>query len=607
MENDELAQHLDALKREDCYRVDAVLKQSAHETTQRVFFVGENGAETGPYIRKFIQQTPGMGVAYEHIFAAQQQGRRFKHLPNILECYSRDSLLVVVMEYVRGETLQDAVYRMDPSVELATNIFPQLCDAVGELHEEFDPAIIHRDLKPSNIILSDGGLAIIDFGIAREFKSDSDSDTSHFGTRGFAPPEQFGFGQTTVRSDIYSLGMVLYYCLTETIPDNAMRERGFADSRIPDSIRQVIIKAAAFDPRYRYGSAVELKEAFLKAARNAQQRNAAAASGAGVGRETAPSNAMPANGSGGDARGDVSATGSSTANGQSQRGSRGRAAILIAILAACVVAGIAFAVGVMGQSSQAPVTSSDKTALQENEEPSAKANTAGDVSKGDSSSSTSDNASNGESASNSASSTATSVSGVSASGSAPSDDATASASNGSTAAEQAAEVISISAPKKNAFDPATNIKITVAGIEFQVPRYFQTKTQSTDTSKNYYAETGSSTAMLMTTESVISDDAGYSDVFHLYDEFLSGVMKGNGNFDNLSIVADCDLAGYPARIATFTGVIKELPVKMEIAVFYNPSIKTVGALMFGQTENAQFDYRDDVAKIITSAAPAKAQ
>ncbi len=275
MGNDELAAYLDALQREDCYRVDAILKESPYEVTQQVSFVGANGAQRGPFIRKFIKREAGFGGVYERLYAAQQAGRRFKHLPDVLECYPHDDDLVVVMEYARGETLQDLVYRTDPSVELAREVFPLLCDAVSELHEDFDPPIIHRDLKPSNVIVSQGGCTIIDFGIAREYKDGAAQDTAHFGTRAFAPPEQFGFGQTTVRSDVYALGMLLYFCLTETIPDTSSREGWCGDRRIPAALRGVIAKASAFDPQQRYSSAAELKAAFMAAA-------------GGGGREQAP-------------------------------------------------------------------------------------------------------------------------------------------------------------------------------------------------------------------------------------------------------------------------------------------------------------------------------
>lgn len=266
MQNDELAEQLDALQREECYRVDSVLKESAAEVTQRVYFMGANGAEQGPFVRKYIEGSCGLGAAYERIFAAQRQGRRFRFVPRIFDCYRLGEKLVVVMEFVDGETLADAVYRRDPSLELAREVFPLLCDAVSELHEAFDPPLIHRDLKPSNIMVSPGGVTIIDFGIARAYRDDGEADTARFGTRAYAPPEQFGYAQTSVRSDVYALGMLLYYCLAEKTPDARLVQGGFAEACVPATLRPVLVRATAFDPRERYASARELKEAFLEAA-----------------------------------------------------------------------------------------------------------------------------------------------------------------------------------------------------------------------------------------------------------------------------------------------------------------------------------------------------
>ncbi|HIW75131.1 MULTISPECIES: serine/threonine protein kinase [Gordonibacter] len=264
--SDELAEHLDTLARDACYRTDVVLKSSPFETTERVYFKGENGAELGPFVRKAIDRDAGLGIAYERICAAQKAGRRFRYLPHIMDCYDVGGKLVVVMEYVGGETLAEVVYRCDPSIALACDVFPRLCDAVTELHEGFDVPLIHRDLKPSNIMLSRDSMTIIDFGIARAFKEDSDEDTRHFGTRAYAPPEQFGFGQTDVRSDVYALGMLLYFCLTEKTPDAKARKADFREEGLPEPFRAVIERAAAFDPADRFASASELKRAFCEAA-----------------------------------------------------------------------------------------------------------------------------------------------------------------------------------------------------------------------------------------------------------------------------------------------------------------------------------------------------
>lgn len=260
-----LDEFLHSLDREDRYEVVSVLKEAPYETTQKVLYIAEDGSAEGPFVRKFIAQDAGIGHAYVEIFKAQESGKRFKHVPLVRECYSRVRDFVVVMEFVAGETLQNVVYRCDPSYVLAKDLFPRLCEAVMELHESFDPPIIHRDLKPSNVMLSAESLTIIDFGIARQYKESAEEDTYHFGTKAYAPPEQFGFGQTDVRSDVYALGMILYYCLTEKTPSNAARSAGFVDKAIPDHLRPVLVKATALDPQERYASARELRDAFVLA------------------------------------------------------------------------------------------------------------------------------------------------------------------------------------------------------------------------------------------------------------------------------------------------------------------------------------------------------
>lgn len=263
--HERLEEYLDALEREGCYRTEAVLKRSACEVTERVFFVGATGAEQGPFIRKRIERASGLGEAYGRIWEAQRAGRRFLHLPRLFECYETEEHLVVVMECVAGETLADVVFRCDPSLQLASEVFPSLCDAVTELHEGFAPPLIHRDLKPSNVMLSDAGLTVIDFGIARSFREGARNDTRHFGTQHYAPPEQFGFGQTDARSDVYALGMLLYYCLTEKTPDSGQGAKLFVDPAVPEALRPVLAQATAFDPTRRFPSAAVLKETFLQA------------------------------------------------------------------------------------------------------------------------------------------------------------------------------------------------------------------------------------------------------------------------------------------------------------------------------------------------------
>lgn len=260
--NESLQQHLDSLARDECYRVDAVLKEGRYERTERVFFVGANGAEQGPYVRKVFEAESGLGGAYGRVLAAQRQGKRFLHLPHIIDCYSLGDQDAVVMEFVPGRTLADELYETGPSLDVAKRLFPGICDAIAELHNRFDPPLIHRDIKPSNFMVDGDTVLVIDLGIARTFDKDAACDTSHFGTRAYAPPEQFGYGQTDVRSDIYALGMVLFYLLCEETPVPSTVQKRLRAHGVPESVRDVVAQATAFDPADRFGSVDAMRAAF---------------------------------------------------------------------------------------------------------------------------------------------------------------------------------------------------------------------------------------------------------------------------------------------------------------------------------------------------------
>ncbi|WP_373573021.1 serine/threonine protein kinase [Collinsella aerofaciens] len=274
-----LAGHLASLERDDSYRVDRVLKRSDVETTELVYFEGSGGGSLGPFVRKRIDASAQIGGAYERLFAAQRAGRRYEHLPRIVDCRRVGDELCVVMEYIEGETLEALVGRLGATPDYACELFGALCDAAAELHAGFAAAgeapmpVIHRDLKPSNIIVSgvrysaDAGmtfssLVIIDLGIARVWRDGADADTVKFGTRPYAPPEQYGFGQTSVRSDVYALGALLFFCLTgkDPRPGQGVREQCEACC-VPDPLADVICMAMALDPAKRFASAKALGHA----------------------------------------------------------------------------------------------------------------------------------------------------------------------------------------------------------------------------------------------------------------------------------------------------------------------------------------------------------
>ncbi|WP_294414732.1 protein kinase [uncultured Senegalimassilia sp.] len=148
---------------------------------------------------------------------------------------------------------------------MAKRLFPGICDAIVELHGRFDPPLIHRDIKPSNFMVDGDTVLVIDLGIARTFDKDAACDTSHFGTRAYAPPEQFGYGQTDVRSDIYALGMVLFYLLCEETPVPSTVQQRLSVHGVPESVRDVVAQATAFDPADRFRTVGAMRAAFMYA------------------------------------------------------------------------------------------------------------------------------------------------------------------------------------------------------------------------------------------------------------------------------------------------------------------------------------------------------
>ncbi|WP_204573148.1 serine/threonine protein kinase [Collinsella intestinalis] len=261
--DDGLDAYLDAVARSDAYRVERTLG-SRDGLTELVYFAGEGGTRLGPFVRKRIELATGLGGAYEELLRAQCAGRRFCHLPRVVECYKTGSELVVVTEYVPGETLAAYVARRGGSPALAREVFPVLCEAVAELHGVCDPPLIHRDLKPQNVIIAPEGLFLIDFGIARRYRDDAASDTVHLGTRAYAPPEQYGFGQTDVRSDVYALGQLLAFCLTGEEPRPGFDTTAHA-AEVTPALAPVFARATAFDPAERYADVPTLAEAFAEA------------------------------------------------------------------------------------------------------------------------------------------------------------------------------------------------------------------------------------------------------------------------------------------------------------------------------------------------------
>ena len=149
---------------------------------------------------------------------------------------------------------------LSDALVLASGI--QLCTVQDSLHTRVPP-IIYRDLKPANIILThNGGLYLIDFGVARLFKPGKARDTIPFGSPGYAAPEQYGSAQTTPQSDIYSLGAVLHQMLTGLDPSQTPFR--FAPLQLNDqwalSIEPLIMQMVEMDQSKRLASMAAVKQ-----------------------------------------------------------------------------------------------------------------------------------------------------------------------------------------------------------------------------------------------------------------------------------------------------------------------------------------------------------
>ncbi|WP_168121946.1 Stk1 family PASTA domain-containing Ser/Thr kinase [Paenibacillus sp. HB172176] len=195
--------------------------------------------------------------------------------PNVVSIYDvgqEDDIHYIVMEYVEGNNLNEIIQERAPlQTEEAVRIAMQICDALEHAHQNH---IIHRDIKPHNILIGNNGrVKVTDFGIARAATSSTITQTgSVVGSVHYFSPEHAKGINTGTKSDIYSLGIVLYQMLTGKLPflgespiSVALKhlQEPFEDPRvgnphIPQSVENVILKAMRKNPDERYDSAHEM-------------------------------------------------------------------------------------------------------------------------------------------------------------------------------------------------------------------------------------------------------------------------------------------------------------------------------------------------------------
>lgn len=220
-----------------------------------------------PFVRRFEREALAVGaLSHNHILPLYDFGEQ-------------SPWYYLVMPYVDGCTLRDYLFRQKRlTLEEAASFLNQIASALQYAH---DHGVVHRDVKPSNILLrSDGYAYLVDFGLAKAMQSAEvlTSAGAMVGTPEYMAPEQSN-GLSDYRSDIYSLGIILYQMLTGQLPFLAESPVAVSlkhiqsipisprtlNSTIPPAIEEVILKAMAKSPEERYQAARDLSTAFWKA------------------------------------------------------------------------------------------------------------------------------------------------------------------------------------------------------------------------------------------------------------------------------------------------------------------------------------------------------
>lgn len=165
------------------------------------------------------------------------------HIPKIIQFEEKNEKLIVLEEYIDGITLEQLLVH-EISMRERKDILNQIFDGISYLHHA-DPSIIHRDIKPSNIMIDQNRIIkIIDYDAAKLYVKNQSRDTVLLGTDGIAAPEQYGFGASDTRTDIYALGMLIKEMFSDDI-----------------DMLEVANRCTNMNPDDRYQSIEELKRA----------------------------------------------------------------------------------------------------------------------------------------------------------------------------------------------------------------------------------------------------------------------------------------------------------------------------------------------------------
>ena len=176
--------------------------------------------------------------------------------PRIILVVEDSKILTVIEEYIQGDTLEELLEQQGTLTEdQVIHITVQLCTILSDFHG-CTPAIVNRDIKPSNIKISpDGVVKLLDMNAAKWSNAEAAKDTMLLGTQGYAAPEQYGFGPSSVLSDIYSVGVLMNVMLTGELPNKKIAG---------GQLSNLIQKCVELSPSGRYQSVEQLRDALAQ-------------------------------------------------------------------------------------------------------------------------------------------------------------------------------------------------------------------------------------------------------------------------------------------------------------------------------------------------------
>lgn len=192
-------------------------------------------------------------------------GLEHRQIPRVYSFFRHRSYFCIVMEYVQGETLAEHILKrnLPLPVDDVIDMGCEICEVLKYLHTR-TPQIVFRDLKPETIILQGQTLFLIDFGIAHAFDFRNAGSSQCFGTEGYASPEHYR-GTTGNRSDIFSLGRLLWYLLSGQPPDRIpcykpLWSLAQYNPGVPRELEQIIIRCSEPDREKRYQTVMSIRD-----------------------------------------------------------------------------------------------------------------------------------------------------------------------------------------------------------------------------------------------------------------------------------------------------------------------------------------------------------